>query len=805
MKLMKKIMSAAIAMAISLGNAAAFSMPADAAAVNWDKVLENGPSWLPRDFGSAMYFYNNEGKTKTDGDMICIVYHVPDSYQMSADIIPFRRDDGIIASTEYEWNKYTFNFKLPETSTRVQAMRSAAISDEAEQNGEPETDETSSFGFHYEALLILNSCAKGFDVDISLEDKKTGKASDSVRYTFVNEDGEMKETDIYSWLPDSVSEFNDYIDKNGKLSYKDGMLVYCDSTANAKEAPVDVEQTGSGKLRLAVDDCFTKDNFSSSSYLPDNIVKVYKGETEGDVDIIFTPADSPEYDELIDITSASVHVDENLGIAERAVEAPEWIPQDYESAVSFINEHGSSFVKDGIICFVHNVNANYPEEYHVSCSGSAANTIKSCELMDKIYASPETPSSGFKVMAYDMPKDSDITFDFSYGRFKNNERKINSYSFKKDSTGYVTQTDKYFWLPDCDEEFNAYYGKHGTFSIQGDYIMYCTNVPYHEYFNIFTTQYGGGALIEDHEETPTKQYVQIKKPDDEQKHIIKLFKPVKAGVVKLVISKRSYKGKENDLEDDIAYFRITDELDIVPAEEKELQTTVKGDCNGDGTISISDAVSLQRWLLGKGELPESGIADINGDGVLDVFDLVALKKKVIGCITEAPRPVLVFVDENYAWVPRQKVTVVDQYGAAYIFDYEDHLNDDPDHKNLLLHMNADNWYDRVLEIMAANDKTAAYISDPAMAEINKFAPKAEQYAGTKLNGIGYMCDAGSDSVYIVGTDNDGAPVNSLIAEYGDFVGWIDDNEAKDFVKTLSTYNIYGRNIIELLEYNQSMY
>ena len=797
MKLINKIVSAAVAMAISIGNAA-FSMPADAAAVNWDKVLENGPEWLPYNFGSAMYFHNNYGTTKAEGDMICIVYHVPDHFRMSADISSFKRADGAIADAEYEWNTYTFDFQIPETSDRSSR---ATLSEEGG---------TSRVGYHYEALMILNNCAKGFDIDISLEDKETGKTSDSVRYTFVNEDGELKETDIYGWLPDSVPEFNAYFDKNGNISLKDGLLIYCNTISYSSGTSLNVEQTGSGKLGLAVDSSVSRDNIFESTVVPDGMIKVYKGEAEGDVDITFTSgieeaADGSDHM----VSTASVHVDEDLNIAEKIKDIPDWIPQDYESAVKFINEHGASFVNDGIICFVRNEEPDRTDEYPVSFEGSVAQNIASYELINKVYADPENKYAAYNVRAYDIPNDSDLTVNFRYGRHEFEIRTINSYSFKKDSTGYITQTDKYSWLPDCHEEFNAYYEKHGTFSVQAGYVMYCTDVPTADTDYLITQQNGSGAFIEDHEEISAKQEVTAADSNysdySTPKHMIKLFKPVKPGTVKLIISKKINRGNGFTDEEDSAYFTITDDLEIIPAEKKDMKTTVKGDCNGDGILGISDLVSLKKWLLGKGSMAEYGIADVNGDGSVDVFDLVEMRNLLLNVVREEPRPVMVFISENYAWVAYQNVTVIDQYGSAYSFRPNDELTDDTYPRKDFLYMHADNWYDKLLDIIATNDRSAGYIPDSAMAEANKFAQKAESYTNAELSGMGYMCDAGSNSVYIIGTDSEGKPVNSKIATFGDFVGWIDDNDAKDFIKLLNSYNIYGGNIIDLLEYNKSLF
>ncbi len=58
---------------------------------------------------------------------------------------------------------------------------------------------------------------------------------------------------------------------------------------------------------------------------------------------------------------------------------------------------------------------------------------------------------------------------------------------------------------------------------------------------------------------------------------------------------------------------------------------VAGDINMDGTLSIADAVLLQKWLLNvpDTELKNWKAGDFTDDALLDVFDLIMLKKAII--------------------------------------------------------------------------------------------------------------------------------------------------------------------------------
>lgn len=56
--------------------------------------------------------------------------------------------------------------------------------------------------------------------------------------------------------------------------------------------------------------------------------------------------------------------------------------------------------------------------------------------------------------------------------------------------------------------------------------------------------------------------------------------------------------------------------------------TLPGDVSGDGKISVSDAVVMQKWLLGVGGITDIKAGDVNKDGKLNVFDLCIIKQKL---------------------------------------------------------------------------------------------------------------------------------------------------------------------------------
>ncbi len=65
-------------------------------------------------------------------------------------------------------------------------------------------------------------------------------------------------------------------------------------------------------------------------------------------------------------------------------------------------------------------------------------------------------------------------------------------------------------------------------------------------------------------------------------------------------------------------------------------TPVMGDANDDGYLGISDAVTLQNYIMGKGEIKNLSLVDFTDDGIIDSFDLCLMKKALVEDIVVLP-------------------------------------------------------------------------------------------------------------------------------------------------------------------------
>lgn len=68
----------------------------------------------------------------------------------------------------------------------------------------------------------------------------------------------------------------------------------------------------------------------------------------------------------------------------------------------------------------------------------------------------------------------------------------------------------------------------------------------------------------------------------------------------------------------------------------ELDESTIGDTNGDNTVDVLDAASVQKHATGKADLTDEQLAaaDVNGDGNVDVLDAADIQKFAAGIITE---------------------------------------------------------------------------------------------------------------------------------------------------------------------------
>lgn len=165
------------------------------------------PDWIPSDFESAVEFRNTYGATHIDNGLICIV--CPDRARKgrSEDTYGFvlRATEGMGQELKHE----IYTYEYTETCFDVFVYQPWAQGDVT--------------------LTITDP-----HVQVKPSEKETGDDWEPpaiAEYTFtLDKSLNITETDIFSWLPDSMTEYGEYTKKNGEVSVKDNYVVFCTRT-----------------------------------------------------------------------------------------------------------------------------------------------------------------------------------------------------------------------------------------------------------------------------------------------------------------------------------------------------------------------------------------------------------------------------------------------------------------------------------------------------------------------------------------------------------------------------------------------
>lgn len=165
------------------------------------------PDWIPSDFESAVEFRNTYGATHIDNGLICIV--CPDRARKGA-------------------SEDTYGFEMCATEGMGQELKHEIYT--------YEYTETCFDVFVYQPWAQGDVTLTITDphVQVKPSEKETGDDWEPpaiAEYTFtLDKNLNITETDIFSWLPDSMTEYGEYTKKNGEVSVKDNYVVFCTRT-----------------------------------------------------------------------------------------------------------------------------------------------------------------------------------------------------------------------------------------------------------------------------------------------------------------------------------------------------------------------------------------------------------------------------------------------------------------------------------------------------------------------------------------------------------------------------------------------
>ncbi len=173
--------------------------------------------------------------------------------------------------------------------------------------------------FEYEVTVYAMNPSGSVDINWIEKTPQTDRIVSTQTLSFESSaDGEVTETDIYGWFPDSITEGYNFRKEHGTVSTYNGYIVFCDDICYNGGYSLIFEQNGTAKLEFV-----TSDNLDRTTVMPPPpgtspiVAEAYKPITNGTVKATFKEAREWEADgEEINKTVKFYDVDENGNITE---------------------------------------------------------------------------------------------------------------------------------------------------------------------------------------------------------------------------------------------------------------------------------------------------------------------------------------------------------------------------------------------------------------------------------------------------------------------------------------------------------
>ena len=556
------------------------------------------PDWIPKDLESAVDFLNTYGAThiggQSESDLLCVVFQEP--------------------------NYSTKKYEIKRTAGLVTVFYNDVFVDE-------DTDTA------YEVMTYKNAATSKPDFKVQFScDSEVQK-----EYSFTSFGTQVIETDIYSWLPDSVEEFRNYSNSNSCVSAKDNYVVFCLSHSAGTAYDWTLKDKGEECFELAaVSDCSTisavpldggqintifvykaiKDGYDKISY-DFGAVYINDGEIEKTLAadcIVLDNAQTVLLSGDMRITLVDYDTGEQLSFTED--EAPSvwtdiFLDTVIEGRIS-MNMAPCRLFKNPSIVGLGRFFNGYNFSFGLNGPPKGYSLPATEGRHPGYYNGTVVPDDYMSVKQYDNST-ADVVFRL---KKKSASEKPANITFYDADTGELIDDPRYdedFHLLKCKNDDPSESERFGITSnpctIVSGYLFdeSCT-CSFH-----FNTRYG--------------QYDSI---------------------------------ELNTISDDAECTELTCRMKWTPS----------GDANRDGSFSIADLVLLQEWLQGKKNtrLYDWKTVDYCRDNSIDVFDLVLMRKALIKSVK---LPVAITINEKGEYDDVNKTYKVYRENNRYLLYYDE--------------------------------------------------------------------------------------------------------------------------------------
>lgn len=251
------------------------------------------PEWIPQNFTEALDFDNTYGKTHIEDGLICCV-------RVKS------KDERLEYSTGYSDDSQfelllneTYNFELPEKPDESDEEAYQEYLDFLYSNGISEFEVENDLiyiNFEYEVTVYSLKATESVEINWIEKHKNSGNTDITTLSFESSADGEVTETDLYGWLPDTMGEGYSFMKENGEISVHDDYIVICSDICWDGGYSMVVEQDGMAKLELAEKEASSYRYIAPVCGGSSTEVQLYKPVTSGTVKVTFKEARTWEAD-----------------------------------------------------------------------------------------------------------------------------------------------------------------------------------------------------------------------------------------------------------------------------------------------------------------------------------------------------------------------------------------------------------------------------------------------------------------------------------------------------------------------------
>ena len=395
---LKRLLSFTVSAAVMLSagvpsvSAAGVSVsPAAEAAVSGKVSAGYAPDWVPDTYLDALEFSNKYGATHVEGRYACVVQQRSKSENAfyAMECVAGNSNNNI--SYDFSGNLYFSAEDAPDKSDTeayeayLKRLKAAGISEDT-----TELD-------NYFRVEVYESIFSGFDVTLEegyySGDDLVINSSNVYSFGYYLSLFNLEERDIFSFMPDSVEEYDEFIKEHGNVCAFNNYVIYCGDVPRYSGVELQMEQNGNARIKefksyTIGERVADMGNISDGGSV--RTVRMYEGIDWGEVNVDFNLV---RFDNTV-VQKASnnftIERDEaqrvDFSIVMNRDDLPEWVPTDYAEALAFENEHGSSYIADGYICCMRRLRRNGKKRIYFS--ESAHNVIDDCQVCSKVFRFP---------------------------------------------------------------------------------------------------------------------------------------------------------------------------------------------------------------------------------------------------------------------------------------------------------------------------------------------------------------------------------------------------------------------------------